>query len=94
MEIGKRLAYFRKGKGYSVNKLANLSGVAQSYLREVELGNRNPTVEFLSIVCDTMGVSLRDFFDEQPADPLIAKIYRLTPRQRRALGDFLDTLSQ
>ena len=89
MEIGKRLAYFRKGKGYSVNKLANLSGVAQSYLREVELGNRNPTVEFLSIVCDTMGVSLRDFFDEQPA-----KIHRLTPRQRRALGDFLDTLSQ
>ena len=29
MEVGKRIAFFRKGKGYSVNKLANLSGVSQ-----------------------------------------------------------------
>ena len=92
MEIGKRLAYFRKGKGYSVNKLANLSGVAQSYLREVELGNRNPTVEFLSIVCDTMGVSLRDFFDEQPADRLLRKSTDSPPDKDARWGIFL-TLS-
>ena len=93
MEVGKRIAFFRTSKGYSVNKLANLSGVSQSYLREVELGNKNPTVEFLSVLCDTLGVSLKEFFDDQPADPLISKIYQLTPRQRKALGDFLDSLN-
>ena len=93
MEVGKRIAFFRTSKGYSVNKLANLSGVSQSYLREVELGNKNPTVEFLSVLCATLGVSLKEFFDDQPADPLISKIYQLTPRQRKALGDFLDSLN-
>ena len=93
MEVGKRIAFFRTSKGYSVNKLANLSGVSQSYLREVELGNKNPTVEFLSVLCNTLGVTLKEFFDDQPADPLISKIYPLTPRQRKALGDFLDSLN-
>lgn len=94
MEIGKRIVFFRTSKGYSVNKLANLSGVSQSYLREIELGNKNPTVEFLSILCNTLGVTLKEFFDDQPADPLISKIYQLTPRQRKALGDFLDSMNK
>lgn len=94
MEVGKRIAFFRTGKGYSVNKLANLSGVSQSYLREIELGNKNPTVEFVSVLCDTLGITLKEFFDDQPADPLISKIYQLTPQQRKALGDFIDTLNK
>ena len=94
MEVGKRIAFFRTGKGYSVNKLANLSGVSQSYLREIELGNKNPTVEFLSVLCNTLGVSLKEFFDDQPADPLVSKIYQLTPKQRQALGDFLDSINE
>lgn len=94
MKIGERIAFFRTGKGYSVNKLANLAGVSQSYLREVELGNKNPTVEFLSVLCDTMGISLKEFFDEQPDDPLVSKIYQLAPVQREALARFLDTMIQ
>ena len=94
MKIGKRIVFFRTSKGYSVNKLANLSGVSQSYLREVELGNKNPTVEFLSVLCDTLGITLKEFFDDQPADPLISKIYQLNPLQRKTLGDFLDSLNK
>lgn len=94
MEIGKRIAFFRASKELSVNKLANLAGVSQSYLREIELGNKNPTVDFLSIVCDTLGITLKEFFDDQPADPLITKIYKLTPLQRRALGAFLDSMNE
>lgn len=94
MEIGKRIEFFRTGKGYSVNKLANLAGVSQSYLREIELGNKNPTVDFLSVLCDTLGITLKEFFDDYPTDPLISKIYQLTPRQRQALGDFLDSIRE
>ena len=98
MEINKRITYFRTLKGYSVNKLANLSGISQSYLREVELGYKNPTVEILSILCDALDISLKDFFDEQETanvfnDPLFARIYRLSPEQRAALLNFLDTLN-
>lgn len=97
MEISKRITHFRTLKGYSVNKLANLSGISQSYLREVELGNKNPTVELLSLLCDTLDISLKDFFDDQISDtffddPLIARIYRLSPDQRKALFRFLETI--
>ena len=94
MEVGKRIAFFRTKKGYSVNKLANLSGVSQSYLREIELGNKNPTVDFLSVLCDTLGITLKEFFDDMPSDPLIEKIYQLTPNQRKYLGNFLDSLNE
>ena len=94
MEVGKRITFFRSSRGYSVNKLANLSGVSQSYLREVELGNKNPTVEFLSVLCDTLGITVKEFFDNQPFDPQISKIYQLTPCQRKALGDFLDSINK
>lgn len=36
MNIGERIAYFRSSKGLTVNKLANLSGISQSYLRDIE----------------------------------------------------------
>lgn len=97
MDIGKRIAYFRTAKGYSVNKLANLSGISQSYLREVELGNKNPTIEILSFICDTLEITLKEFFDEESKgelkeDPLLAKIYQLTPEQKNALLVFLETM--
>lgn len=94
MEIGNRIAFFRTGKGYSVNKLANLAGVSQGYLREIELGNKNPTVEILSLVCDALDITLKEFFDDQPSDPIISQIYLLTPKQREALGNFLDSLNE
>ncbi|HBI60973.1 MAG TPA: hypothetical protein DDY31_07150, partial [Lachnospiraceae bacterium] len=51
-------------KNYSVNKLANLAGISQSYLRDIKLGNKNPTVELLSWICEALELSLKDFFDE------------------------------
>lgn len=97
MDIGKRITYFRTLKGYSVNKLATLSGVSQSYLRDIELGNKNPTVDIVSILCDTLDISLKDFFSEDQeysllSDPLLKRIYKLTPHQRDCLLTFLDSM--
>ena len=96
MNVGERIKYFRTCKGYTVNKLANLAGISQSYLRDIELGNKNPTIELLSIVCNTLEVSLKDFFDDGAADTpdeqLIKKINRLPQKQKDALLTFLDTI--
>ena len=40
MDIAARIKFFREQKGYTVNKLANLAGISQSYLRSVELGQK------------------------------------------------------
>lgn len=97
MDIGERIIFLRTAKQYSVNKLANLAGISQSYLRDIELGNKNPTVEILSYICDALDLSLGDFFndntlDSMKTDPLTEKLYRLTPKQKKALIDFLDSM--
>lgn len=98
MNVGKRITFFRTAKGYSVNKLATLSGISQSYLRDIELGNKNPTVELLSYICDALCITLQEFFDTgtKPSfleEPLIKLIYQLTPVQRETLMAFLSSMT-
>ena len=99
MDIGTRISFFRNKKQYSVNRLATLAGISQSYLRDVELGKKNPTVEVLSYICDALDLSLRDFFDDAleshfSHDPLLTRIYQLSPQQRDALLQFLDCMEK
>ena len=95
--VGERIKYFRLQKHYSVNKLATVAGISQSFLRDVELGNRNITVNSLSYVCDALDISLADFFSDclpsQIADEaVLSRLYQLNDTQRTALIAFLDTM--
>lgn len=97
MSVAKQITRFREERGYSVNKLANLAGISQSYLREVELGNKNPTVEILSYICDALKISLADFFSAYCGqalcdEPLMREIYRLSPHERELLSKFLHSV--
>ena len=79
-----------------MNKLANLAGISQSYLRSVELGQKNPTIETLSELCWALDISLRDFFDEETLsslqhDELFQQMYRLNNEQRKAITALLKT---
>lgn len=96
MEVATRIRFFREQKGITVNKLANKAGISQSFLREIELGKKNPTVETLSEICKALNITLRDFFDDEVAsaiqeNELIQQIYRLTPSQQNLLLDFLKS---
>lgn len=95
--VGERIKYFRLQKNYSVNKLATTAGISQSFLRDVELGNRNISVNSLSYVCDTLDISLANFFSDClpsqiAGEPILARLYQLTDIQRTALVTFLDTM--
>ncbi len=95
--VGSRISYLRKQKNISVNKLAKTAGISQSYLRDIELENKNPTIEIIALICQALGISLKEFFDDDSTtafkdDPLLQKIYKLTPLQREALLNFLNTI--
>ena len=93
MDVGGRIKYFREQKGITVNKLAYLRGVSQSYLRDVELGNKQPTVEYLEYICFGLGVSLKKFFDvEDSGDLLLNSAEKLNENQKKLLADFLNSL--
>lgn len=63
MNVGKRITELREQAGITTNRLANLSGLSQSFVRSVEIGEKNITVENLCLICDVLKISLRDFFD-------------------------------
>ena len=94
--VGDRLRFFREQKQISTNKLANLAGISQSYVRDIEMGNKNPTIEVLFQLCKALNISLRDFFDDDNKvlinDPLSTRIYRLNSVQREALLAFLNNI--
>ena len=96
MDVGARIKTLRESRGWTTNRLANQCGLSQSFLRSVELGEKGISVENLALICDTLQLSLSEFFTDTdstaaPSDLLTEELQRLTPRQRQALAVFLQT---
>ena len=86
MNVAERLKYLREKKGYTQNLLAGLAGISQSHLRRVELGQSRITVDHLQLICDALGITLKDFFDyTADQDELSNAISTLTPKQKQLL---------
>lgn len=99
INIGNRIKFFRIQKGFSVNKLANLAGVSQSYLRDIELSkNNNIGVETLNYICWALDITLKDFFSEDDDSffdtPLYQHILALSSTQRETLQSFLASITE
>ena len=93
MNVGERLKFLREKSGYTQNGLATLSGISQTHLRRVELNQSGITVDHLEIICDVLGITLKEFFDvEREADELSASIAHLTPKQKQLLTEFLKSI--
>lgn len=97
MNVAQRLIYFREKKGITTNKLANLAGISQSHLREIELGKRSPTIETLSYFCDALGIGLGEFFNESDSELspfLINALKKLSAEEQDGLAHFINTLKK
>ena len=93
MNIGKRLIELRERCGLTQNGLAERAGVSQTHLRRVELGQADITVGHLQLLCDAMGLSLKEFFeDESESDETAAILSKLSPKQKTLLFTFLESL--
>lgn len=97
MDIGNRIIELRKGKNMSTNKLANLAGISQSYLRDLEMNKKNPTVEMLSYICFALGISVHDFFAEpnNRINPyLLSAIQSLNDNEQIKLSEFICAIKR
>ncbi len=62
--VVKRLKELIKERRITVNKLANLSGVAPSTVKNIFNGkSQNPGVVTLKLLCDGMGITITEFFN-------------------------------
>lgn len=95
MDVGIRLIQLRETQGMTTNKLANKAGISQSYLREIELGKKNPTVEILSYLCDALKITLAQFFTEESngIHPLLqSSLEKLNEPEQIKLAAFLSEI--
>lgn len=93
MDVGKRLLELRNKSWLTQNGLAEKAGVSQTHLRRVELGQADITVGHLQLLCDAMGISLQEFFNiEAGNDELSIALSKLTPKQKKLLIAFLESL--
>lgn len=95
--LGKKISYYREQKGITLNKLATLSGISQSYMRSIELQTQNPTVNTLILICRALGISLQQFFEDDIEhsfleDPISKSVYQLNKSQKIALNAFLNSI--
>ena len=58
-----RIKDLREARGWSVYKLAKLSGIPQSTIATWYQKNLCPPIDKLEIICDVFGISLSEFFN-------------------------------
>lgn len=97
MDVGTRIRELRESRDWTTNRLANLCGLSQSFLRAVEMGEKGISVEKLELICDVFPISLRQFFDvKHPEDnletTLMRQISSLDERQKESLSQFLGSM--
>ena len=93
MDVSKRIIALRERCGFTQNGLAERAGVSQTHLRRVELGQADITIGHLQLLCDAMGVSLKEFFGDEPEfNEIDTALSKLSPKQKTLLLSFLESL--
>ena len=72
--LATRLAALRAGRGWSMEELADRSGVSRSTLSRIERGETQPTAAVLNQICAAHGLTLsRLFSDVETAPPGVVR---------------------
>jgi transcriptional regulator with XRE-family HTH domain len=64
-QLAGRIKALRDEKGWSQEQLAERAAMQRSYLADLELGRRNPSVRTLVKVANAFGIHIADLFDGQ-----------------------------
>lgn len=97
LELGKKLRDARQKKGYSQHALAEIAGIGNVYLGEIERGLKMPSLNIFIKLIEALDISadyiLRDELTsgkEYIYDEITKKLKSLTPKQRKTVADILD----
>ena len=100
MDISKRLKDVRKAKKISVYKLSQLSGVSETHIRDLERGDKNPSIDTLSKLALPLGLTLSELLNDaeevsylnKNEKALVECFRHLSDDKADALLTFLKTL--
>ena len=79
--VRNRIAFLRTAKNISARELSLRLGQSVGYINHIEIGTSNPSVEMLFYICEELGITMSDFFDEDNQHPLLVdEIIRLSKK--------------
>ena len=65
-QTGQLLKDLREERGWSLRELGLVDGMNKTYLGDIELGKRNPTISSLEKIVAGYGLTLKEFFAKMP----------------------------
>lgn len=65
-QIGQLLKDLREERGWSLRELGLVVGMNKTYLGDIELGKRNPTINSLQKILAGYGLTVKEFFARMP----------------------------
>lgn len=66
VQIGQPLKDLRDERGWSLREFGLIVGMNKTYLGDIELGKRNPTINSLEKIVAGYGLTVREFFAKMP----------------------------
>ena len=73
--IRNRILKLCNERDITINKLANLSAVPPSSVKNILYGkSQNPKIITIKMLCDGLGITLKEFFDAEEFDKLEQEI--------------------
>ena len=84
MDVIARINEIMKQQGLTNYQLAKISGLSQSTLTNMSTRNTTPTIPTLENICDSLNISLSQFFADESTD-----FYPVDKRQREVLDLFI-----
>lgn len=106
--VMKKIEQLYTQKGWSLYRLAKESNIPYSSLNNMMQRNTQPTVYTLEKLCDGLGMTMSEFFDDrtpitdymyylrlQPDEFILVETYRtLPPKKQERMLAYLDGLSE
>jgi transcriptional regulator with XRE-family HTH domain len=84
--VAKAVKTLRKEKGYSLNRLAALSGLSKGYLSKIENGINVPTITTMARIATALEVEVTYFFMQQGAARRNRKMVIVRRDERREIN--------
>lgn len=66
VQIGQLLKDLRDERGWSLREFGLIVGMNKTYLSDIELGKRNPTMNSLEKIVAGYGLTVKEFFAKMP----------------------------
>lgn len=92
MEIGKRIAFYRRKKGISQRELGRRIDSTGQQISKIELGTGGASINTLNKIANALEVPLANFFEKE--ERIDKKEYDLLLEENQMLKDMIKLLQE